>query len=144
VIYFDTSYLAKCYLNEPGSDEVRGLAVEAERVACCAFGRLELAATIHRKLREKGLTYAQYRVILSQFDSDEADHIWTWLPVTPELLIKASARFRSLKASTYLRSADALHLACAVENGFKEIWTNDRHLLEAASTFKIKGRNVIR
>jgi hypothetical protein len=26
MIYFDTAYLAKCYLNEHGSDEVRNLA----------------------------------------------------------------------------------------------------------------------
>ena len=143
MIYFDTAYLAKCYLNEPGSDEVRKLAAEAGEVACCAFGRVELAATIHRNLREAVITRAQHRVVLRQYDADEAEHIWTWLPVTPELLGEVATRFRSLKRSTYLRTADALHLACAAENGFQEIWSNDRHLLAAASAFKIKGRNVI-
>jgi predicted nucleic acid-binding protein len=143
VIYFDTAYLAKCYLNERGSAEVRRLAAEAERVACCAFGRIELAATVHRNLREGVITRAQNRLILSQFDSDEADRVWTWLPVTSELLAVAAAAFRSMKSTTYLRSGDALHLACAAEHGFKEIWTNDRHLLAAAPAFKIKGRNVI-
>jgi predicted nucleic acid-binding protein len=143
VIYFDTAYVAKCYLNEHGSGEVRKLAAKAAQVACCAFGRLELAATLHRNLRDGAVTRPQYRVIVNQFDSDEANHIWTWLPVTPELLARAAEKFRSMKASTYLRSADALHLACALENGFKEVWTNDRHLLAAAAAFKIKGRNVI-
>lgn len=143
MIYFDTAYLAKCYLNEHGSDEVRELAAESARIACCAFGRLELAATIHRNLREGNITRKQSRIIFEQFDLDESNHIWTWLPVTPELLAGATARFRGMNPSTYLRAADALHLACAVEHGFKEIYSNDRHLLAAATVFKLKGRNVI-
>jgi predicted nucleic acid-binding protein len=143
VIYFDTTYIVKCYLNEHGSAAVRSLAAKSERLACCAWGRLEFAATVHRKLREGSLNAGQKRLVLNQFDSDEADHIWTWLPVTPELLAATAAKFRSLNPSTYLRSADALHLACALEYEFNEIWSNDRHLLAAARAFKIKGRNVI-
>jgi predicted nucleic acid-binding protein len=143
MIYFDTAYLAKCYLNEQGSNEVRKLAAASGRLACCEFGCVELAATIHRNLREGKITRAQNRLILDQFDSDEANHVWTWLPVTPELFASAAARFRVMKPSIWLRAADALHLACAVEHGFKEIYTNDRHLLEAAAAFKIKGCNVI-
>ena len=143
MIYFDTAYLAKCYLNEHGSDEVRKLAAESARVACCSFGRLELAAAIHRNLREGKINRQQSQVIFDQFDLDESNHIWTWLPVTPELLADSTTKFRAMKPSTYLRAADALHLACAVEHGFKEVFSNDRHLLDAASAFKIKGRNVI-
>ena len=143
MIYFDTAYLAKCYLNEHGSDEVRELAAESAHIACCAFGRLELAATIHRNLREGNITRKQSRIVFEQFDLDESNHIWTWLPVTPELLAGATARFRAMNPSTYLRAADALHLACAVEHGFKELYSNDRHLLAAATVFKLKGRNVI-
>jgi predicted nucleic acid-binding protein len=143
MIYFDTAYVAKCYLNEHGSDEVRKLAAASKRVACCAFGRIELSATIHRNLREGKITRQQSRVIFDQFDLDESNHIWTWLPLTPELLVAAAERFRVMKPSTYLRAADALHLACVLEHGFMEIFTNDRHLLAAATAFKIKGCNVI-
>lgn len=143
MIYFDTAYLAKCYLNEHGSDAVRKLAAESARVACCAFGRIELAATLQRNLREGKITRRQCRVIWSQFDLDESNHIWTWLPVTPELLAGVTKNIRAMKTTTYLRAADALHLACAVEHGFKEVYSNDRHLLAAAGAFKIKGRNVI-
>ncbi|MGH8094767.1 MAG: type II toxin-antitoxin system VapC family toxin [Chthoniobacterales bacterium] len=143
MIYFDTAYLAKCYLNEDGSDAVRKLAAESARVAFCAFGRIELAATLHRNLREGKITRVQSRVIWSQFDLDESNHIWTWLPVTAELLAGVTKKIRTMKTTTYLRAADALHLACASEHGFKEIYSNDRHLLAAAASFKIKGRNVI-
>jgi predicted nucleic acid-binding protein len=143
MIYFDTAYLAKCYLDERGSDEVRRLAAESQRVACCAFGRLELAATIHRNLREGKITRAEHRLIVKQFDFDEEDHIWTWLPVTSELIAGAVAKFRSMKPSIYLRAADALHLSCALEHGFKEICTNDRHLLAACGVFNVRGLDVI-
>jgi hypothetical protein len=56
MIYFDTAYVSKCYLNESGSREVRELASNADRIACCSFGRLELTATIHRNLREGKIT----------------------------------------------------------------------------------------
>ena len=143
MIYFDTAYLAKCYLNEPGSLEVRELAAKAGKVACSAYGRIELAATFHRNLRQGTLTAAEFRLIWKQYDLDEKNRLWTWFPVNQELLSDVVLRFRKLAPSVFLRSADALHLACAVEHGFKEICSNDGHLLAAAKAFKIKGVNVI-
>jgi predicted nucleic acid-binding protein len=143
MIYFDTSYLAKCYLNERGSSEVRELAVADGRVACSAYGRIELASTFHRNLRQGTITAGEFRQIFSQFDHDEENRIWTWFPVNQELLADVVMRFRKLSSSVCLRSGDALHLACAVEHGFKEIYSNDGHLLAAAKAFKIKGKNVI-
>jgi len=31
----------------------------------------------------------------------------------------------------------------AVEAGFNEVWTNDRHLLAAAKHFGVKGRSLV-
>jgi predicted nucleic acid-binding protein len=143
MIYFDTAYLAKCYLNEHGSPEVKELAAEDGRVACCEYGRIELAATFHRNLRQKSITPAEYRLLWKQFDLDDENGIWSWLPVNQDLLADVTNRFRKLAPSVYLRSADALHLTCAVQHGFKKIHSNDGHLLAAAKAFGIKGVNVV-
>jgi predicted nucleic acid-binding protein len=143
MIYFDTSYLAKCYLNEHGSAEVRELAASDGNVACSAYGRIELAATFHRNLRQGTITGPEFRLIWKQFDLDEENRIWTWFPVNEELLADVVVRLRKLTPSVFLRSGDALHLACAVEYRFEKIHSNDAHLLTAAKAFKINGVNVI-
>ena len=67
----------------------------------------------------------------------------TWFPVTALLLERVKQEFEKLPVTVFLRTADALHLACAREQGFTEIYSNDRHLLAAASHFGLVGKNVI-
>jgi hypothetical protein len=35
------------------------------------------------------------------------------------------------------------HLSCAKEHGFDEVYTNDRHMLEAARYFDVAAVNVL-
>jgi hypothetical protein len=48
VIYFDSAYIAKCYLNEPGAERVRDVAYGADGLASCEMARLEFAAILTR------------------------------------------------------------------------------------------------
>jgi len=143
-MYFDTAYLAKLYIAERGSEDVRGHAEHADRLSCLAHGRVELAFMFHRKLREGAIDHHRLAQLWKQVESDEHLGILSWLPLTPQILDQAARKVLALPANFFLRASDALHLACAREHGFREIYSNDKHLLAAARQFGLKGRNVIK
>ncbi|MBM3862020.1 MAG: type II toxin-antitoxin system VapC family toxin [Verrucomicrobia bacterium] len=143
MIYFDTSYVLKCYLPEPHHAVVRQLARQQQQIGSCLFGKAECAAGVHRHLREGKITQQDVQTIFAAMHADESFGFLVWLPITPQLIEKVQARFASLPPSVFLRSADAIHLACAQEQGFAEICSNDKHILAAAPHFSLAGRNVI-
>lgn len=143
MIYFDAAYIAKCYLNEPGADRIREVAYAAEGLASCALARLEFAAILKRHVRERHLTRRELKAILRDFEEDEQSGVWHWLAITPELLQKAREVVLDVPSTVFLRSGDALHLACAEEHGFPEVYTNDRHMLRAARYFHLAGVDVL-
>jgi predicted nucleic acid-binding protein len=63
--------------------------------------------------------------------------------VTSGLLENARKAVLDIPSTVFVRSGDALHLACAEEHGFDEVYTNDRHMLEAARYFHLTGVNVL-
>jgi predicted nucleic acid-binding protein len=81
--------------------------------------------------------------ILKEFEDDEKNGVWQWFGVTSELLEKARKAVLDIPSTVFVRSGDALHLACAEEHGFDEVYTNDRHMLEAARYFHVTGVNVL-
>jgi predicted nucleic acid-binding protein len=81
--------------------------------------------------------------ILKEFAEDEKNGVWQWFGVTSELLEKARKAVLDIPSTVLVRSGDALHLACAEEQGFEELYTNDRHMLQAARYFDLTGVNVL-
>ena len=51
--------------------------------------------------------------------------------------------YASLSATTHLRAADALHLGCAAENKFRDVYSNDWRLLDVSREFGLSGINVL-
>ena len=143
MIYFDTAYLLKCYINETGSEAVRSLANEREQIACCEYGRAELFGALHRCLREKVIDTAYFGIAVEQFELDEQDHVWTWLPLTQEIMHNVVEAFKRLSPNIFLRTADAVHLQCAVLNDISQVFTNDKHMLIAGSHFGLNVCDVI-
>ena len=143
MIYFDAAYVAKCYLNEPGADRVREVAYGADGLASCELARLEFASILERHVREHQVTRREMTAILKEFEADEKNSVWQWLGVTSELLEKTRKAVLDLPSTVFVRSGDALHLACAEEHGFQEVYTNDRHMLRAAKHFHVTGVNIL-
>lgn len=142
MIYLDGSYVIKCYLNEPGTSEVLGLVRRNPGRSSSMHGRLEFWSGVHRHLREGNISMKEAHAVSQQFRSDEGAGLWHWLALTDRVVRRACDAFERLDPKIFLRSGDALHLACAIEHGFAEIYSGDRVLLAAASHFGLNGISV--
>lgn len=141
MIYFDTAYIAKCYF--VGAERVRELAYATPGLASCELARLELNSVLRRRVRERHLSRAGADAVLRDFERDEAQGVWRWFGVSSGLVERARQAMAHLPEEVFLRAADALHLACAQERGFREIYSNDRHMLAAAPHFQLVGVDVL-
>ena len=141
--YFDVSYLAKLHWREPGTAEVEALASSLSTIACGVHGRMEFASVGHRKIQERAADLKQAQSAFAQLERDTVGGGIIWLPLEPGVFRRVESFFTHDPGSVFLRASDALHLACAAEHGFKEVYSNDRHFLAAAPLFGLRGINVI-
>lgn len=143
-MYFDTAYLARLYLDEPGTEEVRAIVRSAATLpSALSLAQAELVAAFHRCHREKRFDAARLRALIDQFADDCEAGLFVWFPLTNAILARVSEMYRKAPSSLFLRASDALHLACAKEEGFLEIFSNDKHLLTGAKHVGLRGRNII-
>jgi uncharacterized protein len=141
-LYFDTSYIAKFYFNEPESSQVRRLVKTADTIHSSVWALAEFHGVIHRRLREGSLSPKDALELSSCFHAHAQDGLWKLIPVHESLLRRTSARMISAPPELFIRTADAVHLTTAEEAGEREVWTNDRHMLASANYFGLMGRSV--
>jgi predicted nucleic acid-binding protein len=142
MLYFDAAFIAKFYLQEPESEAVRALADDSPGIVSLIIGRLETELVFSRKLREGVLTPKEHETLVAQFEIDCEDGLWNWLPVTDRLVAAAQRTTRALPSGTFVRSLDALHLACAGSYGHELIYSNDRNLTRAAPHFGLQADSL--
>lgn len=104
-IYFDSSTLAKLYLDEPDSDAVEARARAADLIATSSITYAEVCAAFARRRRDGYLTEQEHRRVLRQFDADWGAFLT--LDVNDALARAAGA----LAGQHALRGADAIQLA---------------------------------
>ena len=142
-MYFDTSYIAKFYFNEPESPRVRELVRKAaDAIYSSLWAFAEFHAVLHRRVREGTLTRRDARELALRFSRHIEDGLWNLVPVNEALLRRTSAMMVSAPRDLFIRTADAVHLTTAQELGERAVWTNDRHMLAAAGYFGLKGESV--
>lgn len=142
--YYDSNYLLKLQIAEAGNTHVRAHAATVLEIHTAQHARAEFASAAFRKVREGVATAADFQRLMAQLRSDISSTTVVILPLTDSILDRIEFFFATAPATTWLRAADALHLATAAENGFTEIYSNDKHLLAAAPLFGLYGVNVIR
>jgi predicted nucleic acid-binding protein len=142
MIYLDASYIMKCYLREVGTSEVMALVQGSVGCSSAVHARTEVWSAIHRRIRDKSISLSAARNVWRQFESDEVSGVWHWLSLNQNVIKRACEAFERLAPQVSLRAADALHLACAVENRFSDVYSGDRILLGAASHFGLNGVTV--
>ena len=141
-MYFDTSYIAKFYFNEPGSPRIRDIVRKADTICSSIWALAEFHAGLHRHIRDGSYSRAQARDLSAPFSSHIGDGLWNLIAINEGVLRRTSALMLAAPPDLFIRPADALHLTTAQEAGEREVWTNDRHMLAAAGYFGLSGRSV--
>jgi len=108
-LYLDTSSLVKLYVDEPGSDEVRGLVDRATVVATSVIAYAEARSALARLRREGALPPAAFTSIKRVLDKDWPSYLT--LDVT-EAISQAAG---DLAERYRLRGYDSVHLASFLE-----------------------------
>jgi predicted nucleic acid-binding protein len=108
-IFVDSSALAKRYIEEKGSDRLQAIISSASALGVSVICIPELISALCRRRRERRLSSQQYRDAKAAVLSDIEDA--SVIGISEEVI----ARSVELLEHFPLRSADALHLACAAE-----------------------------
>lgn len=142
MIYFDTSYILKCYLNEPGCEKVRDLAQNSKGLCSSILAKAEFYSGLCRHYEEKRIKKYHFEILQKLFLDDTKNRIWTWLPLDEFIISKVLEIYRTFKTEK-LRSADAIHIATAIISGAGEIYSNDLRMLKSADAIGLTGVNVL-
>jgi predicted nucleic acid-binding protein len=108
VIFLDTSWLVKLYVDEEDSEHVRGRVQGSVALSDIAF--VEFHSSVHRRLREEALSPAAAEALVSRFRRDWSAGVDIHVRVAPEVLLAAA----DLLGRHPLRTLDALQLASAM------------------------------
>ena len=143
-MYLDSAYIAKYYVTEQDATAVRKLIRLAPHICSSSWALVEVTCVFHRHIREASLTLAQGHELIDLFRSHVEAGYWNLIPVTDSLVRRTATLIRGLPPKVPLRAGDAIHLVTALEANETEIWTNDRHLLTAATHVGLAGRTIER
>jgi uncharacterized protein len=137
VIYFDTSALAKWYINESHSEEVESYLQEHGPVAVSDLTVVEMRCLLARRRREKEITVMLETEIFATFQEDIRRRFLICHPFPAELAAGA-VNLMAILGNIPVRSLDAMHLVIAKEIGADALVTADKVMADAAKAFEFE------
>lgn len=139
LIYFDTSALAKWYINEARSDDVEEYLQHHGPVAISDLTIVEMRCLLARRRRDKSITLKMELEIFSTFQEDIRQRHLICHPF-PSGLASGTINLMALLADIPVRTLDALHLMIAKEIASVSLATAD-HIMAAGG--KALGLKVV-
>ena len=140
VVYFDTSALAKWYLNESFSGDVERFLMEHGPVAISDLTVVEMRSLLSRRRREKHLDPKLENRVFSTFEDDIRRGFLIRHPM-PATTAAGAVNLISTLPDVPLRTLDAMHLVIAREIDASTLATADRIMAAGAHEM---GLSVVR
>lgn len=137
IIYFDTSALAKWYINETGSTEVESFIQENGPVAVSDLTIIEMRCLLARRRRARHFTQEVEEEIFTTFREDIRRRFLICHSFPPGLA-EGSINLMKLLSDIPLRSLDAMHLVIARDINSGLLATADRIMAQAAESLSMK------
>ena len=140
IIYFDTSALAKWYLNESRSDEVERYIQKHGPVAISELTVVEMRCLLARRRREREIDSRIENQVFAIFKEDMRQHSLICHPL-PDGLAAGAVNLLSVLSDIPLRTLDTLHLVIAREIQTAFLATADKVM---AAGGKAMGFSIVR
>ena len=140
IIYFDTSALAKWYLNESRSDDVERYIQKYGPVAISELTVVEMRCLLARRRREREIDSKIENQVFAIFKEDMRQHFLICHPL-PDGLAAGAVNLLSVLSDIPLRTLDTLHLVIAKEIQTNILVTADKVM---AAGGKAMGFSVVR
>lgn len=134
--FFDSSALAKRYINEEGSQAVNDLCMDASELAIGVICVPEIISALNRRLREGSISRSVYIEAKQSLSDDVLDAIV--INLTPAVV----AVCVSILESNPIRAMDALHVACALECKAQLFVSADKRQVSAAKRIGLRVKHV--
>jgi uncharacterized protein len=134
--FFDSSALAKRYVQESGTQQVNDVFLQTDQVFASMIALPEIISALTRKRIEKDITREQFDEQKKELLLDFQDY--SVCDLTQEVL----TRTIQLIEQHSLRTLDAIHLASAMEAKVDVFVSSDVKQMKAAAALKLKCLKV--
>lgn len=131
-LFLDSSALAKRYLLEPGTEVVAARCREADEIIVSILSVPEVLSAFNRLRRERKIGARRYAALKRELahDMEQATIVALDATVVRRTIL-------CLEQSS-MHTADAIHVASAIEAGSDLFLSADRRQCDAAASFKLR------